>query len=75
METLISRFSQDKCHALANASVVCILSHGREDGEIAGIDGSHVTDVQVEEMFTASNCPDLANKPKIFFFVACRGRT
>ncbi|OQV13850.1 putative Caspase-2 [Hypsibius exemplaris] len=73
MEVLVQRFASDKRHAHVHASVVCVLSHGKENGRIAGVDGQHITDVEIERNFTASSAPGLAGKPKLFFFVACRG--
>lgn len=73
MRELINEFARYEDHEHVDACVVVILSHGTNNGRIAGIDGDHITDQEVQECFYASNCPHLAGKPKIFLFVACRG--
>ena len=55
-----------------NAFVLCILSHGGK-GFIVGTDEEHITIDTITAMFDGESCPQLLNKPKIFFFQACRG--
>ena len=55
------------------------MTHGDERG-IYGIDANVDLDEyiikhdEIIEMFSANNCPQLAGKPKIIIFQACRGR-
>ncbi|KAJ8304004.1 hypothetical protein KUTeg_017587 [Tegillarca granosa] len=44
------------------------LQHG-----VAGVDGYFVLIEDIISFFETSNCPALENKPKLFFFQACRG--
>jgi len=57
--------------------VVCILSHGRRqngEDEILGCNGVPVIRKQIIQKFTDSDkCPALHQRPKLFFFQACRG--
>lgn len=50
----------------------CILSHGLE-GSVYGIDGYTVEIRKLMELFSGTNCPSLAGKPKMFFIQACQG--
>lgn len=75
MSDLIEEFASYEDHQSVHACVVIILSHGKDQGRIAGVDGEYITDSDVQEKFHANNCPHLAGKPKIFLFVACRGGT
>ncbi|XP_043938416.1 caspase-3-like [Protopterus annectens] len=52
--------------------VTVISSHG-ENGFIYGYDGEAVRLADIFTMFDPARCPQLANKPKIFFIQACRG--
>ncbi|XP_042560347.1 uncharacterized protein LOC122129488 isoform X2 [Clupea harengus] len=52
--------------------VCCVLSHGNEKG-VFGIDHEIITVKEINSLFSPQNCPALANKPKVFFFQACRG--
>ena len=52
--------------------VVCILSHG-DPGTVEGIDGESVRVSDLQWAFSSEKCPDLQDKPKIFFIQACRG--
>ncbi|XP_076848741.1 caspase 20, apoptosis-related cysteine peptidase isoform X2 [Brachyhypopomus gauderio] len=53
--------------------ICCILSHGSEEG-VNGIDGDTVVFEDIYRPFTATSCPTLVNKPKVFFIQACRGK-
>ncbi|XP_072025078.1 caspase-3-like [Amphiura filiformis] len=55
------------------SSVVVLMSHGGV-GFINGADGEVVEIKNIVEKFKPTNCPALANKPKLFFIQACRGR-
>ena len=55
------------------ALIVIILSHGGEGDIVYGTDGGEVKMHDLQELFSAANCPFLKNAPKVFFFDACRG--
>lgn len=74
MEDLVAEFAKFEEHRNVDSCVVIILSHGNVGGRIMGVDGGNIRDNDIRDKFLASNCPNLANKPKIFLFVACRGR-
>ncbi|CAG0924793.1 unnamed protein product, partial [Notodromas monacha] len=61
----------DENHFDASCLVVCFLSHG-ERGLLYSRDKSFRTE-ELWERFTATNCPSLAGKPKMFFIQACQG--
>ena len=68
---------RDKENQLQYSSfVLCILSHGSEN-KVYGTDGyesSGAIDIrEITSWFSASNCPGLAGKPKLFFIQACQG--
>ena len=52
--------------------VVCILSHGGP-GTVEGVDLESVNVSELQWAFSRENCPDLQDKPKIFFIQACQG--
>ncbi|XP_071985554.1 caspase-2 [Engystomops pustulosus] len=65
-------FSKLPEHAQLDSCIVAILSHGIE-GAVYGSDGKLV---QLQNVFTKldnAHCPQLQNKPKMFFIQACRG--
>ena len=59
-------------HKKYDAFICCILSHGYEDG-IYGTDWDLLPLSDIRKMFTGERCKGLLEKPKIFFFQACRG--
>ncbi|XP_061183809.1 caspase-8-like [Saccostrea echinata] len=61
-----------KDHSQYDSIVVCILSHGTT-GAVYGSDCQSVPIRDITSYFTASRCPTLADKPKLFFFQACQG--
>ncbi|NXK91329.1 CASPA protein, partial [Formicarius rufipectus] len=60
-------------HKERNCFICCILSHG-ESGAIHGTDGKPVSIRTIMSHFTASKCPQLTGKPKLFFIQACQGK-
>ncbi|CAG2105579.1 unnamed protein product, partial [Medioppia subpectinata] len=72
MKTLLANIAADKALVKHDALVVIILSHGAEEG-IYGTDGVTVALKTILEMFNNENCPQLIDKPKMFFTNACRG--
>ena len=63
----VSQFSTDDA-----SSVVVLMSHGG-DGYINGNDGMRIELKEILELFKPHQCPNLRNKPKMFFVQACRG--
>ncbi|XP_061197056.1 uncharacterized protein LOC133205296 [Saccostrea echinata] len=72
MAQKLELFAADAAHYIADATFVCLLSHG-EEGYIFGTDGRKLQLDSVFKLFDNSNCPSLLNKPKIFVIQACRG--
>eukprot|EP00079_Xenopus_tropicalis_P019472 XP_012809163.1 PREDICTED: caspase-2 [Xenopus tropicalis] len=72
MMSQLGAFSALPAHSALDSCVVAVLSHGL-DGAVYGTDGKLV---QLQDVFTAmdnAHCPQLQNKPKMFFIQACRG--
>ena len=59
----------DKKHDKYDAIAVAMLSHGDKDNIIYSTDGK----MDLESISTPFRGPNLAGKPKIFIFQACRG--
>ena len=64
-----------KDHSQFDAFVFFILSHGGDHDTILGCDEGAVGVRELMRMFTATKCPSLEAKPKLFFIQACRGRS
>ncbi|XP_071667616.1 caspase-10 isoform X1 [Patagioenas fasciata] len=60
-------------HKDRDCFICCILSHG-ESGAIYGKDEELVSIRTIMSHFTAKHCPQLAEKPKLFFIQACQGK-
>ncbi|XP_065493995.1 caspase-10-like [Caloenas nicobarica] len=60
-------------HKDRDCLLCCILSHG-ESGVIYGKDEELVSICAIMSHFTAKQCPQLAEKPKLFFIQACQGK-
>ncbi|KAF1671278.1 CASPA protein, partial [Pygoscelis papua] len=60
-------------HKDSDCFICCILSHG-ESGAIYGKDEELVSIRMIMSHFTAKQCPQLAEKPKLFFIQACQGK-
>lgn len=58
-------------HSENDCILICILSHG-ELGKIYAKDMPFKLD-SIMTFFTATRCPTLASKPKLFFIQACQG--
>ncbi|XP_077114040.1 caspase-2-like [Ranitomeya variabilis] len=68
----LEHFSKLLDHSELDSCIIAILSHG-VDGAVYGSDGKLV---QLQDVFTQldnAHCPQLQNKPKMFFTQACRG--
>ncbi|XP_076844656.1 caspase-2 isoform X2 [Brachyhypopomus gauderio] len=72
MRSCIEQFVRRPEHVVSDCSAVCLLSHGVE-GSIYGTDGQLLELDWVFERFDNARCPELQNKPKMFFIQACRG--
>ena len=65
-------FAARKSLSLFTEFVFIIMSHGDKDA-IEGVDGALVKVAPLMSLFSATECPSLRNKPKLFFIEACRG--
>lgn len=50
-----------------------IMMRGGEGGKLIGADGNYVSTHKVVSLFSASNCPSLVDKPKIFVMQIRKG--
>ncbi|NXI50835.1 CASPA protein, partial [Chloroceryle aenea] len=73
IKNLMKMWQQSQDHKDRDCFICCILSHG-ESGAIYGKDGELVSIRTVMSYFTAKQCPQLAEKPKLFFIQACQGK-
>ena len=71
-QTLIEFFQMD--HSAYDVFFIIILSHGDPGDVIYTSDSQSIKISEISDHFTASNCPTLANKPKVFIVQACRGQ-
>ena len=53
--------------------MVFIMTHGSNNGILAGRDSSETTVDKLAAVFNSEQCKELAGKPKIFIIQACRG--
>uniref|UniRef100_H9GC58 Caspase-2 n=1 Tax=Anolis carolinensis TaxID=28377 RepID=H9GC58_ANOCA len=72
MKEELEIFSKHPAHRNVDSCIVSLLSHGIEGG-IYGIDGKLLQLQEIFRLFDNANCPNLQNKPKMFFVQACRG--
>ena len=70
-QALTKFFQMD--HSAYDAFFIIILSHGDPGDVIYTSDSQSIKISEISDHFTASNCPTLANKPKVFIVQACRG--
>ncbi|NXY85968.1 CASPA protein, partial [Alcedo cyanopectus] len=70
---LMETWQQSQDHKDRDCFVCCVLSHG-ESGAIYGKDEQLVAIRKIMSHFTAKQCPQLAEKPKLFFIQACQGK-
>lgn len=74
----VEKFSQMKEHEECDSSVVVVMSHGKSNAlrrssvDIYGWDSQTVNSDDIMDYFSAHRCPGLRQKPKLFFFQACR---
>ncbi|XP_038068936.1 caspase-2-like [Patiria miniata] len=67
------RFLSLEDHSYFDCVIVCILSRGARGGKIIGPDGIAVEVQQLTDIFSRTNCPTLADKPKLFFLQILEG--
>ncbi|XP_074751704.1 caspase-2 isoform X4 [Athene noctua] len=72
MQNALERFSKLPGHQDVDSCIVALLSHGVEGG-VYGSDGKLLQLQEAFRLFDNANCPNLQNKPKMFFIQACRG--
>ncbi|XP_025968672.1 caspase-2 isoform X1 [Dromaius novaehollandiae] len=72
MQNALQRFSKLPDHRDVDSCIIALLSHGVEGG-VYGIDGKLLQLQEAFRLFDNANCPNLQNKPKMFFIQACRG--
>ena len=72
LETTLKHYQQ-KDHSKFCTLFVVILSHGDEGNIVYASDGQAIKLDDIFKYFSASNCPSLGGKPKVFIVQACRG--
>ena len=65
---------QHKDHSRYSAFALVFLSHGDKGGVVYCSDGTKITIKEISSHFSATCCPSLYGKPKLFFIQACRGQ-
>ena len=70
---VLQNYAAEMKNYKGRALIVIILSHGGEGDVVYGTDGGEVKMHDLQELFSAANCPSLKNAPKVFLFDACRG--
>uniref|UniRef100_A0A669Q1Y4 Caspase-8 n=1 Tax=Phasianus colchicus TaxID=9054 RepID=A0A669Q1Y4_PHACC len=73
IKELMQAWQSSEDHKDRDCFVCCILSHG-ESGAVYGKDGKLVSIRTIMTYFTAKKCPQLTEKPKLFFIQACQGK-
>ncbi|KFP19834.1 Caspase-10, partial [Egretta garzetta] len=73
IKNLMQTWQRLQDHKDRDCFICCILSHG-ESGAIYGKDEELVSIRTIMSHFTAKQCPQLAEKPKLFFIQACQGK-
>ena len=64
---------EQRNQAYSDAFILYIMSHGTH-GRVYGIDGESISiEEDIAAKFDGKHCPDLLNKPKLFFIQACQG--
>ncbi|KAH3781396.1 caspase-2-like [Dreissena polymorpha] len=72
MSRVLFQFSADKSLMDSDCFVCIICSHGTREG-IYGTDGEIIPIEEVTSHFDGEHCPQLQEKPKLFFIQACQG--
>ena len=65
---------QHEDHSKYSAFALIFLSHGEEGGIVYCSDGIKITIKEISNHFSATCCPSLYGKPKLFFIQTCRGQ-
>ena len=63
--------SKHKDHKNADAFILCIMSHGKNE-QIVVQDNGTIKMEEIVNQFNGINCQDLVGKPKLFIVQACR---
>lgn len=72
LQEVLKEFKNHPHHANGDCFVFCVLTHGKF-GSVYSSDGALIPIREIMSHFTALECPNLANKPKLFFIQACQG--
>lgn len=75
MRKCIKDFSRSNFKSV-DSSIVVILSHGNQEKNkdvILGTDCESMYKEEIIDAFNNEDCSDMQGKPKVFFFIACRG--
>ena len=67
----ILQYLQEIDYSNCYCNFLFVLSHGSQEGVITA-DGRCVFYDAIQSYFTASKCPSLSGKPKVFIFQLCR---
>lgn len=73
MEKILKKWQSSEKLKGCDCFVCCILSHGKS-GSVYGTDEGQIPVRSIMTYFTANRCPQLAQKPKLFFIQACQGK-
>jgi len=60
-------------HKDCDCFVICVMSHGDSETGLLYAKDTTYCHSEIWDWFSAEKCPKLAEKPKLFFFDACRG--
>lgn len=71
----MNEFSKKSELTRHDAFVLIVLSHGVRGGHVITSDGMGINTEDIIKKFNNENCPNLINRPKLFFFNCCRGDT
>ncbi|CAG0896995.1 unnamed protein product [Darwinula stevensoni] len=77
MKRTIKSFAQSPLHAHGDCCGVVVMSHGDQSDKSYVVYSVDHAPLQVEWIignFSNEDAPELQNKPKLFFFQACRGQ-
>uniref|UniRef100_A0AC35TZB5 CASPASE_P20 domain-containing protein n=1 Tax=Rhabditophanes sp. KR3021 TaxID=114890 RepID=A0AC35TZB5_9BILA len=72
MLSTIKGFGRLEEHKTYHSTIVCVLTHG-DNNALVGVDDNKVDVNEFIATLNNGNCPNLSQKPKLFFIQACRG--
>ena len=73
MKKHLHEFSQHCDLSHVDCIFVVLLSHGKDNEGVYGVDGCEIAVQDIFNMFSAAQCPAMIEKPKMFIINACRG--